>query len=48
VQVHLNFGPQQRAIELLGGAGVLLSTIPGGHDVATRLRPYEGVIVSVA
>ena len=48
VQVHLNFGAEQRAIELPRGAEVLLSTIPGDDGIATGLRPYEGVIVSVA
>jgi alpha-glucosidase len=48
VQVHLNFGDEQRAIEPRGGTEILLSTIPGDGAVATRLRPYEGVIVSVA
>ena len=48
VQVHLNFGDEHREIEPPGGAEVLLSTIPGAGAVATRLRPYEGVVVSVA
>jgi alpha-glucosidase len=48
VQIHLNFGDEQREIEPPGGAEVLLSTIPGDGAVATKLRLYEGVIVSVA
>jgi alpha-glucosidase len=48
VQIHLNFGDEQREIEPPGGAEVLLSTIPDDDGDATRLRPYEGVIVSVA
>jgi alpha-glucosidase len=47
VQVHLNFGDENREIEPPGGAEVLLSTIPRAGAVATRLRPYEGVVVSV-
>jgi alpha-glucosidase len=48
VQIHLNFGDEDREMEPPGGARVLLSTIPADGAVATRLRPYEGVIVSVA
>jgi alpha-glucosidase len=45
VQVHLNFGKEEREIEPPAHAEVLLSTIANGDGDAEMLRPYEGVIM---